>query len=52
MFSHLFLEATIYDYGAANLSDSYMKKYVEKLNFLSQWVVIPQLVLNQAKFAR
>lgn len=48
VFSHLFLEATIYDYGATNLSDSYVKKYVEKLNFLSTWVVIPRLVTGKS----
>ena len=47
VFSHLFLEATIYDYGATNLSDSYMKKYIDRLNFLSRWVVIPRLVTGK-----
>ncbi len=44
VFSHLFMEAVIYDYGATNTSDTYMKKYVDKLDFLAKWVVIPKLV--------
>ena len=47
VFSHLFLEAIIYDYGAINTSDSYMKKYVDKLEFLSKWVVIPKIVTGK-----
>ncbi|MBN2591760.1 MAG: hypothetical protein JXA96_17975 [Sedimentisphaerales bacterium] len=44
VFSHLFMEAVIYDYGAINTSDTYMKKYVDKLDFLAKWVVIPKLI--------
>ena len=44
VFSHLFMEAVIYDYGATNTSDSFMKKYVDKLDFLAKWVLIPRLV--------
>ena len=47
VFLHLFLKAVIYDYGAINTSDSYMKKYIDKLEFLSKWVVIPKLVTGQ-----
>lgn len=48
VFAHLFLEATIYDYGATSLSDSYVKRHVDKLNFLSKWVVIPRLVTGKS----
>jgi len=44
VFSHLFLEAVIFDYGATNFSDSYIKKYIDKLDILAKWVVIPRLV--------
>jgi hypothetical protein len=44
VFSHLFMEAVIYDYGATNTSDTYMKNYVDKLDFLAKWVVIPKLI--------
>jgi hypothetical protein len=37
-------EAYIYDYGARGISDSFMKKYVDKLDLLPKWVVVPQLV--------
>ncbi len=48
VFSHLFLEAVIYDYGAINTSGSYMKKYVDKLDFLAKWVVVPRLVTGNS----
>jgi len=44
VFAHLFLEAVIYDFGAVNTSDSYIAKYVDKLDFLAKWVVVPRLV--------
>ena len=44
VFSHLFMEAVIYDYGATNTSDSFMKKYADKLDFIAKWVIIPRLV--------
>jgi len=43
-FTHIFLEAIIYDFCAVNFSDTYTKNYIDKLNFLSKWVVIPRLV--------
>lgn len=47
IFTHIFLEALIYDFCAINFSDSYTKKYIDKLNFLSKWVVIPRLVTGE-----
>ena len=48
VFSHLFMEAVIYDYGATNTSDSYMKRHIDKLDFLSKWVIVPELVTNNS----
>jgi hypothetical protein len=50
MIQHLFaamcLEAFIYDYAATNFSDTYASKYLDKLDLVSKWVVIPKLVLG------
>ncbi|MBN1618897.1 hypothetical protein JW887_06190 [Candidatus Dojkabacteria bacterium] len=47
IFAHIFLEALIYDFCAINFSDSYTRNYIDKLNFLSKWVVIPRLVTGE-----
>jgi len=47
IFTHIFLEALIYDYGATHKSDSYIKKYVDKLDIKSKWVVIPKIVTGK-----
>lgn len=43
----LFLEAFIYDYAAANFSDTYTIKYLDKLSLVSKWAVIPKLVTGK-----
>lgn len=40
-------EAYIYDYGARGTSDTFMKKYVDRLDLPAKWVVVPQLVKGQ-----
>lgn len=51
IFSALAIEAYIYDYGARNISDRFIQKYVDKLDVISKWVIIPQLV-NGKEFPR
>ncbi|MHB9093495.1 MAG: hypothetical protein ACYC21_02390, partial [Eubacteriales bacterium] len=47
VFCALAVEAFIYDYGARNTSDTYIQKYVDKLDTISKWVVIPKLVTGK-----
>lgn len=47
VFGALCLEAFIYDYAAHNFSDKYAKKYLDKLDLRSKWVVIPKLVTGK-----
>ncbi len=47
IFSAIFLEAVIHDYGASNLSDRYMKNYLDKLDIKSKWAIIPKLVTGK-----
>lgn len=51
MFASASLEAYIWDYGARKLSDSFMKKHLDKLDIVSKWIVIPQMVTGK-KVAR
>jgi hypothetical protein len=47
VFGALCLEAFIYDYAAHNFSDTYARKYLDKLDLRSKWVVIPKLVTGK-----
>lgn len=46
LFAAMCLEAFIYDYAATNFSDTYVKKYIDKLDLVSKWVLVPKLVLG------
>jgi hypothetical protein len=48
IFSALTLEAFINHYAIENFSESYLKNYLDKLDPVSKWVVIPKLVLGRA----
>ncbi|MCZ7544810.1 MAG: hypothetical protein M5R40_15385 [Anaerolineae bacterium] len=48
IFSVMALEAYIYDYAARHFSDSFARKYVDKLDLPSKWVVVPQLATGKA----
>lgn len=43
-FGTMCLEAFIYDYAAHNLTDTYVKNYLDKLDVVSKWVVVPKLI--------
>jgi hypothetical protein len=44
VFAAMCLEAFIYDYAALCLSDTYVQKYLDKLDLVSKWIVFPRLV--------
>lgn len=46
-FGAMCLEAFIYDYAAHNFTDTYMKKYLDKLDVVSKWVVITRLITGK-----
>lgn len=41
------LEAYINHYGISHLSKSYFEKYLDKLNLLSKWIVIPRIITRK-----
>lgn len=47
IFSGMFLEAYIYDYGARRLGDNFIKEHIDKLDPLSKIAIITQLVLGK-----
>lgn len=46
LFAAMCLEAFIYDYAATSFTDTYTHKYLDKLDLVAKWVVIPKLVLG------
>ena len=47
VFAAMCIEAFIYDYGASHLSDSYMKRHLDKLDITSKLVIVTKLVLGK-----
>jgi len=47
IFGAMCLEAFIYDYAAHNFSDTYVKKYLDKLDLKTKWLIIPKLVTGK-----
>ncbi|TET17780.1 MAG: hypothetical protein E3J75_01500 [Dehalococcoidia bacterium] len=47
VFSALSLEACINNYAIERLSKRYLKNYLDKLNLVSKWIIIPQIVTGQ-----
>lgn len=48
VFSAMAVEAYIYDYAARNLSSSFVRKYLDRLDLISKWVIVPRLVTGKA----
>lgn len=46
LFAAMCLEAFIYDYAATSFTDTYVRKYLDKLDLVAKWVVIPKLALG------
>ena len=51
IFSALAVEGYINYYATNNFSDNFIKQHIEKLDLLSKWVLLPQLVTSN-KFPR
>lgn len=47
VFLNMYCEAYIWDLAASVLGDSYSKKYLDKLDMLSKWIVIPKLLFGK-----
>lgn len=47
VFLAIYLESYIYDFGASVLGDTYVKNYLDKLDVISKWVMIPRLITGE-----
>ncbi|MBT3984541.1 MAG: hypothetical protein HOE90_24505 [Bacteriovoracaceae bacterium] len=47
VFTAMYFEAFIYDYAASYLGDDYSKSHLDKLDFISKWLVIPKLITGK-----
>ena len=47
VFAAMCLEAFIYDYAATATSDSYVKKYLDKLDLVSKWIIVPRIITGK-----
>ncbi|MBI3231256.1 MAG: hypothetical protein HYZ45_14165 [Burkholderiales bacterium] len=46
VFSAMCVEAAIFDFAAIHLGDSYSEQYLDKLDLVSKWLVIPRLACS------
>lgn len=47
VFGAMCLEAFIYDYAATHFTDTYVGNYLDSLDFVSKWVIVPKLVTGK-----
>jgi hypothetical protein len=47
VFSAVTVEAYIYDYAARRLSDKFVQTYLDKLDTVSKWMIVPQLITGK-----
>jgi len=47
VFSTMAIEAYIYDYASRHLGDNFVKDHLDKLDTLSKWVIIPELITGK-----
>lgn len=47
VFTALYFEAFIYDYAASCLGDKYVLEHLDKLDFISKWIVVPRLTVGK-----
>jgi hypothetical protein len=47
VFSAMCLESLINDYCVLNKSATYFKKYIDKLDTTSKWLIVPQIITNK-----
>ncbi len=48
VFSAVAVEAYIYDYAARRLSDKFVQAYMDKLDLVSKWVIIPRFITGKS----
>lgn len=47
IFTAIAVEAYIYDYAARHLGDSFVRDHLDKLDTISKWIIVPELVTGK-----